>query len=545
MPHSLSDQGLPAHLNDLPPEYPANERQNGDLHRQLHSPSLDVVRHQTQGGFVPANVTGNVPAKLYLDLNQPNRYKAGDTVSGSVQLASKLDGGREVAVGSISITFTGRCTTTKPIRDSPARRRTLQIFSQKEILLTGPTRLHAPHKSALGGSCPRFDFQFQFPSNCNMPEVQDFETGPFFNSDAHQPLPPSFADESQVDKASVVYELRWELLAPGSEGYYMQGSFSQNEILNVYTPRTVQDPMVKFTPHSKSFTHQSLELLPPEERKYHQRPLTLGQKLGITSISTERQPKASFTVTVLIPSIAIIGQPLPLMLHVDHDAGNSTVAVPPIVHLIKVQVFLRVETSICAMKQRYMESEPDQTGWTTTAQIGVKEFIQALPRIEHLDLRKVMSLNFDPKLSPSFRSFSIARTYSLKVAGTIKCGGRSFAIWSPMTRCILLAKEYAPHLPGYDEPSPTVDQEDSQLTDEMPPSYANYVQLEVPQRPRTLHYGPSSRSSSPNHALRNYAATASASASATSETSLAAHSAASSGGSINGGGGSGGGGGGC
>jgi len=530
----------------LPPAYGVNGGQSGSQLRRSTSPSLDVLRHQTQGGFVPAKVaSAAAPVNLVLKLSQPNYYQAGDVISGVVDLVSERLGGQDVDVGSIAITFSGRSKTTRPARESPAWRKTLQLFSEKKTLFSGPARLHAPHISTRGADYPSFAFQFTLRPDCNSTEMEEFETGPFFNSNPRQMIPPSFADENFVDKASIFYEIKCELLAPQHQGYYRHGSFFQKLGLNVYSPRILQEPSVKFTPHCTSFTHQSLDLLSPTERKFHERPLTLGQKLGIRSISTDRQPKASFTATVLIPSMAVIGQQLPLMLYVDHDARNSTVAIPPIIHFIKVQVFLRTETSICGMKHKSVQAGHDQTGWTSSAKIAGKDFYEAMPRVDHLDLRRVMNLTLDPSLFPSFRSFSVARTYSLRVACTIKCGGKSFSVGSAMTRCTFLAKDYAPHLPGYDEPPPPMMNEEEELSvDEIPPPYANYVQLEVPQQQHSvLQNRERSRSRSPRYGSGTYANwTAVFAASAASDASSAAAAAGAAAASSSAGGGGGGGG---
>ena len=505
MPHSLNDQNSIAESTDRPPDYTADRTQSNSQLRQTIFPSLDTRRHQTQGGFVSAKVTGiSVPAKLYMNLDQPNHYQAGDIVSGSLELASEHAEGQDINVGSISISISGRCTTTRPLRESHVSRRTLQLFADKKGLFSGPAKLHAPNKSALGRTCPNFPFQFMIPSNYSIPE--DFGTGSFFNPDPNQALPPSFIDENNVDRASVLYELKWELRAPDSRGYYMQGSFYQSLSLNIYTPRTIQEPTVKFILHAKSFSYQSLELLPVAERKFHERPMTLGQKLGLRSVAIDRQPKVTFTVTALVPSVAIIGQPLPLTLKIDHDVSTSTVSSSPIVNLIRFQVFLRTETSICGIKTESVEGEYDQTCWTTSSEVIGKLFTKAMPRVERLDLRKVMDLELDHHLPPSFKSFNIARTYSLGVAGTVKCGGKSFSIWSPMTRCTLLSKEYAPQLPGYGDPAPAAEEE---FTDEVPPPYANHVQSDVsPQDAGSPDRGEHSRRS--NHYISSYSVSAAA-----------------------------------
>ncbi|KAL6718166.1 hypothetical protein ACLMJK_004254 [Lecanora helva] len=489
---------------DAPPAYPDIEP-SGDSSQERVGPQISLSfhdnRHPTQGGYAASrNASSSDPARFHITLFQRNLYKSGDTISGSLNLTSERTGGEDIAVGSISISIIGRCTTTRPSRVNSNLRNSLQFFTKKLVLFNGPSKLHA----ASVGQCPSFPFTFTFPSTCDLSGAEDFETSPFFNSKPNQSLPGSFVDATYADKAVVAYELKADLLAPDFKGYYAHGSFSQTCVLSVYAPRVMEEPSVKFAACRKSFTHQSLDLLRPDERKYHERPLTLGQKLGIRSIPTDRQPKASFTATLLLPSVAVVGQALPLMLHIDHELARSTIAKPPIVHLAKIQIFLRTETSICGMKRKSVRGESDQTGWTTTTQLAEKDFSDHLPEVNYLDLRTLIDLTLDASLTPSFKAFNVARTYSVRAVGTIKCAGKCFAIWTDMERCVLLSKYYEPRLPGYNDPPVLLDGDEDQQVDEGPSPYENYVQLDVPlhqsiAHDREQHYR--SRSRSPNHGL--------------------------------------------
>ena len=524
---------------DLPPDYATTTGQQNSHFRP--PPSLDVVRHPTQGGFVPKDTTR--AAILNIKLSQPNRFTAGDTISGSVELTSDWNSGQNVPVGSISITFSGRCITSRPARESHTWRKTLQLFMNKDVLFVGPARIHAPSRSMPRVVRPKFPFQFSVPSTCTIVDADDFDTGPFFNHKINQVPPPSFADESDMEHAVVEYELTCELEAPNRKGHIGEGSSTQTLPLNVYNTRTVQKPSIKFSSHEKLLTHQSLDLLPPAERKYHERPLSLSQKLGFRSIDTDHQPKASFTATVFVPTMAVIGQPIPLMLYINHHTEMSTV-LSPIVNLTKVQVFLLIETSICSIKHKSIKCKHDQTVWTNNVQIASKDFRVSPPQVENLDLREIMDLTLDPGLPPTFKSFNIARTYSLKVACTISCGGKFSTAGNTMTRCTFLARNYVPRLPGYDDPPPAENGEESLLFDNVPPPYPNSTELLGPgfapgyrtQRSQSR----SSESRSPNRAYHRHRWAANGAIAASTAASAAAastSSAASSGGGGGGGGG--------
>lgn len=413
-------------------------------------------------------------------LDQVYQFKAGDLVSGSVYLCSEQSGGQILNVGSISISFSGRTTTSKRVRDVQSHRRSLQLFSYRSQIYHGPGQLYASHRSLHGGVRPRFPFNFNFPTDCEYSQTENFEGASLFNSDRNQPLPPSFTDTNTTDKASVVYELSVELLAPGFRGYYMEGSFVQKQTLDLCTQRNVREPTLQYTLHSKSFVHRSLEFLPAAEREFHKRPMTIGQKLGLKPPSAQHYPKASFQVTILMPSVAVIDQPLPLMLHVDHDSEHSAAETPPIIHLKQMQVWLRAETSICGMTHKSLKlnlaKDHEQTSWSVDSILACKSFDKAVPRVQHLDLRKIMDLKLDPSLVPTFKTFNVARTYSLRVGARIECAGKDFHLWSSnYVRCTLLAKDFSSSLPDYTMPPPSI-VEGEESNDDPPPPYEQAVE---------------------------------------------------------------------
>ena len=525
-------------MADAPPTYLASLESSSQQHNLTTPQAIGgLSRSVTPDALVPAKVVnGPGSAKLCLSLHQPNRYKAGETVSGFVQLASQHVRDVEIDVKSIAVTFSGRCKTTRPTRETHHHRKSVVLFAEKKVLFVGPARLHAPAQSARASPPPRrFPFDFTFPMDCSQAETENFETGPFFNIDRNQQLPASFTNDEGFDKALIIYELKTELLVPDENGYHMQESFFQTLSLNLHSPRTVQEPLVGFSLISNSFSHQSIELLPPSQRDFHRRPLTMKQRLGLTSVVKDRLPKACFTATVLVPSVAVIGWPLPLMLHIDHDVENSTIISPPIIYLRKLQVFLRTETSICGMKHLAMTSDFDQGGWTSSAKIVDIRFSRNLPRVEHLDLRGIMDLNVVPDLLPTFKTFDIARTYSLRVSAIVECAEKSFAIWTAdQTRCIFLAKDYEPAMLNRDLAPPfSMNGQEDRNENGVPPPYESSrmnhpLAPSQPSDPLLLdsHY---SRHSS-HHVHMDHSGAAAASASAAAAAASTASCGASAGG---------------
>ncbi|KAF6217716.1 hypothetical protein HO133_006543 [Letharia lupina] len=421
---------------------------------------------------------------LQIDIPQP-RYKAGDTVSGSVYLVSQLTKGQYVDVGSVTIELTGSSTTAKlwPRIPNPIR-----LFTFKKTLFTGPKRLYAPYGQTGNNDRNKWPISFTLPLDCSASQGEPFTSSTYFNTDPNQPLPISFVDDNvQGGSCSVVYELQATLMSPPKDGYYTNEGCVKKVEISVYRPRSVEQPNFNFNTKSIRFTHRSLLLLPIEERKLAHRPLTLKEKLKLKPPSTEHLPRAVFEIRVQTPSTAVIGQALPLMLHVDYDSDASTVP-PPIFHLKKVTIHLKKvtihlceETSIWGSKRA---GGHESTRWTKEITLQEKEFDTRKPRVEeHLDLKKVMNTVVHNDLTPTFKTFNIARTYSLKVFVRLECAGKEHFVFGDYKRCTLLAEQYDPQTVAYNEPAPVMDGEDT----DPPPPYHFATQEAVPEYSTQAH----------------------------------------------------------
>ena len=408
---------------------------------------------------------------LQIDIPQP-RYKAGDTVSGSVRLTSQYNKGQEVDVGSITIEFIGRSTTARKWPRVPS---SIELFSFKKTLFTGPKRLHAPFSQNENINQDKWPFSFVFPLDCSSSQRDSFASSPYFNSDPNQPLPISFVDDNdQVGSCSIVYELQATLLSAPKDGYYTNEGCTKKIEMSVYRSRTIEQPNSNFNTKSATFTYRSLLLLPRQERVLAHRPLTIKEKLKLKPPSTEHLPKAVFEIRVQTPSAAVIGRPLPLMLHVDYDLDASTVP-PPIFHLKRVTIHLCEETSIWSFRR---VGEIESTRWTEEITLQDKQFETRKPRVEeHLDLRQVMDTIFRQDLTPTLKTFNIVRTYSLKVFVRVECAGKEHLVFGDYKQCTLLAEEYDLQTAAYNEPAPVMVDEDY----DPPPPYYFVTQEAVPE----------------------------------------------------------------
>lgn len=407
---------------------------------------------------------------LQISIPRP-KYKVGDTVSGFVRLVSQYAKGQDVDVGSITIEFTGTSTAAKHWPRIPNAK---SLFSLKMILFSGPERLHAPHHQAGNTDRNEWPFSFTLPLDCSASQRESSTSSSYFNSDPNQPLPISFVDDNVQDgSCSILYELQATLVSPSRDGYYTNEGCIKKAEISVYRPRNIDQPNPIFHTKIAAFAYQSLTLLPREERQLVHRPLTIKQKLKLRPPSTEHLPKAVFEVRVETPSAAVISRPLPLMLHVKYNVNASTTP-RPIFHLSRVTIHLCKETSICGLRRA---GGYDSTRWTKEITLQEQEFQTRRPRVEqHLDLRKVMDTIVHDDLTPTFKTFNIARTYSLKVFVRLECGGKEHLVFGDYKPCTLLAKEYDPQMAAYSEPAPVMVDVDN----DPPPPYDLVAQEAVP-----------------------------------------------------------------
>ena len=401
-----------------------------------------------------------------------SKYRAGDTVSGSVRLVSQYAKGQDVDVGSIALSFTGKSTAAKHWPGIPY---SITLFSFQKALFTGPKRLYAPCKLVGDTDRGSWSFAFTLPLDCSAFQGDSLPSSPPFNSDPNQPLPVSFKGHNVQDgSCSIVYELQATLVPPSKDGYYTSEGCIEKVEVHIYRPRNLQQPNFIFNTKSANFAHRTLLLLPREERKLAHRPHTIKEKLKLKTPSIEHLPKAVFDVRIQTPSAAAIGQSLPLILHVGFNLEASTVP-RPIFHLKRITIYLCEETSIWGLKRA---GEHESTRWTKEIMLQEKEFETPRPRVEgHLDVRRVMDTIVNHGLSPTFRTFNIARTYSLKVFVRLECAGKDHLVFGDYKRCTLFAEEYDARAAAYYEPAPIMDDEDN----DPPPLYHFVTQEAVPE----------------------------------------------------------------
>lgn len=223
-------------------------------------------------------------------------------------------------------------------------------------------------------------------------------------------------------------------------------------------------PEPKLVFQSQTLSVQSLYLLPV----YEDHEPTLKQRAK-ASISSKKTQKAEQELSILIPTVRVIGQTLPLTIGVSYDEDHSTTVFPPPVFLDKIKVSLIHTAHVrCASGSSWKTEDTIDQG---EEDIFIrKNTFQSLQITNRIDIATLMGLRipsrrspFGPPLTPTFKSLSIHCKYGLKIQLSMECGKQKRCHEFKSTDLLLLAKDCSPHasLQSTSEAGPPVLSDDS------------------------------------------------------------------------------------
>ncbi|KAI4176722.1 MAG: hypothetical protein LQ346_007819 [Caloplaca aetnensis] len=365
-------------------------------------------------------------------------YTAGSIVSGTLS----LHGSGNYNVQKFRISFSGRCRIKIVERGSSqhvVHQSDIYLFDEERVLLNGPYTLQAPHA---------WPFSFKFPDFCDNSGIQGLSRGssPLFSDEKTQELPPTFDFTSGGAMAndietSIRYELKGSL-----ETRSRLGKMDVTKPLTLVTCRGTADPDPNPVFQSWPFSVQSLFLLPAYE---HREP-TFKERMK-ASIKSRKTPKAQYELSVLIPTVGVIGQVLPLTIGIHYDEDHSTTATTPPVFLVKVTVHLISTAYVrCSSGSAWNSEDVVDDG---ELEIPIRSFaFQNLQLTDSMDLAPLMDLRlpargslFGPTLAPTFKSISLHCKYGLKVQVHVECGRQDWSHDFRVPGFLLLAKDFSPH----------------------------------------------------------------------------------------------------
>lgn len=376
---------------------------------------------------------------LYLKMSlridiPPGKYTANAPVLGTVTLVGEED----IGVARISITFSGRCESKICHYNGDVTYRAhVPLFTYTIELFRGPCTLH-PNE-------PSWPFAFRFPARREtrggdrFPEEQSQSSfggsslAPIFNNDPYQELPRSimpFENGPNSRRSGYVsYQLEAILiLIRDGTRVFASHIRSTTKLLHLVKPREKAEPSPQMLRLPRPWFCHSMHLLPG----YEERSLTFKERLS--SMRSKNVPCAKFSLVLQLPKVGVIGQKLPLLLNIEHDAEQSSCLAPPTVFLKSVSVRLQVHSSLRCINDSHRQSEIAED-WDEEVVIAVLHKATPMPIPDHaalpIDLRDQMFLTLRessafPGLVPSYSTFNLAVQYWLRVKVSVECGQKSF-----------------------------------------------------------------------------------------------------------------------
>ena len=348
-------------------------------------------------------------------------YHPGDRVSGKLLLDAKED----IDVTSILVAFLGR-TKTRAYRpsggDRQIHRGRVTLFEQQQTVFNGRYTLRKQVYEWL--------FSFVFPTDCRSWKGDQFQetNRPDFDINPAQELPPTFNDNhdswSWLCNSYIQYELVATVEKPSGKLFHSSNlERTYPIILLPYPPTSTLTP--KFHTQCRTHSVQSMHLSP----SIGSRPLTIKERMS-AAVHHSKLPTEVFQINAHFPTHGVPGTSLPITLDITHDLERSTHGGElPIIYLKTYELSLISHTYIrCVPAPFSIEFNDPSNDWTvtlTTYTPRKEDKDLHVPIPETLDLRTLdpNRLTLSPFIKPSFRTFNISRSYSLKLKLEIECVG--------------------------------------------------------------------------------------------------------------------------
>lgn len=265
------------------------------------------------------------------------------------------------------------------------------------------------------GQTQTWPFEFVFPFEA-VPAVQseswrEHET--FHHLPGHQ-LPPTWS--SARDRQSVSYCLEAIALKPSS----LFHSKMKEKVQLFFMPcRYVEHPNHLPLIGVRSFTRSSRKLDPALTKQHYSLKEKARHLLG-TSLPSE--PRSSFRIHFEIPRVVCANGDLPIVLGIEHDLANSTSREIPVIYLKELHVNLNAYTFVRA--RSYIRHSREKI--VIESECGIET-----PMYERMNLSSDiggLTLKIPNHAISVFKTYSIARSYELKVKIVVSCAEKDYKI---------------------------------------------------------------------------------------------------------------------
>jgi len=409
-------------------------------------------------GIFSKSKKNTVPVPVInVNLNTPQDhvFKPNDTVSGHVTLSTPIPLNPQAIEASLwghSSVWTRHTyhKSDKTTDDYYHYRDNVPLFNITFNVLT--------EKHLQPGQTYTFPFQFTFPEGTNTSRVGGYKDNNDSRWTVHpHRLPPTFLCGDQVDypdHAMITYGVTGRLVCPGV-GAGKKGDEPIEDIASViFSPHNahINQPLT-IVPHTKPFALASSALAGQEAS-------SLGFRKKISDRFSSSTPKVDFELSIEIPDYLTSGTEFRFRSTFNIlGKSDNVVAVPAITFkVLKLELldftFLRaprdLQADFTTMGYHYDKSPPNQPtgpyieGHEEYQLRENKTVLNSLPESRVVQLEEVMGFGekkgaeqargcevwFEARvpghMSPSFASFAIKRSYSVRVKMGVEVAGKKF-----------------------------------------------------------------------------------------------------------------------
>ena len=368
---------------------------------------------------------GGSTFKIVIDRSNSTTNIPGNTISGHVF----LDAQNEVHMERVSIRMSGRCKTRMSVQHGDAyRQRTshaqsgghtnetiyrgvVSLFSRSLNLFQGPYTLRP--------NTYQWPFSITIPMDCCHAEGDEFSHEDHYDVNRAQPLPPSFqsnsGDWTEEARCYVSYELNAKLEVKGMLHHDLEDEIP----VTIIASGVQRHPELSMVKIPQTVKCRSYHLDGERENKG----LSIHEKFK-SFFNSSDLPTAVFTLTMRLPSNAAIGQPIPVLVSLDHDWTQSTASSLPLVRIVELKVCLNAWTGIRCDRYNNVYghdySRPPTTEWDEDQEL-VKLVAPIDLTKEEIDLTRYFRVAIPNTNVTTFETFNISRQYRLKIKMTLEC----------------------------------------------------------------------------------------------------------------------------
>ncbi len=271
-------------------------------------------------------------------------------------------------------------------------------------------------------------FEFTFPGGVqSTSEKHRYSTNENFPRDPGHVLPPSWHGGSRPEEGehnSISYIIEATIASGISKSptakHVITIPFSPVRGMDDYHPilTPVENPLSRTTP-----------LLDPNFRGHEH--TIAGHSIAL------HQPTSHFDIRLELPEKTCAGSKIPMLIGVAHDHSRTTAQVVPPVYLKRILISLETCTRVRVPAGFMGLGQEPQECWSETTILGDGGLLH-LPLCDSTDVHEfVKELAINEDLTPTFKTYNIARSYVLHIKVEVECAQKLFELDMVRKLCLL------------------------------------------------------------------------------------------------------------